>query len=57
MAVRLSQTRAVFNVWEMNDAELLAASARGDGDAFAVFYRRHLPTIVGYCLRVTGDLS
>lgn len=39
----------------MNDAELLAASARGDADAFAAFYRRHLPTVVGYCLRSTGN--
>jgi RNA polymerase sigma-70 factor (ECF subfamily) len=39
----------------MNDAELLTASARGDGDAFAVFYRRHLAEIVGYGLRATGS--
>lgn len=53
--MRPSQKRDAFNVWAMNDAELLAASAQGDGDAFACFYRRHLPTIVGYCLRATGS--
>ena len=39
----------------MNDAALLAASARGDADAFAVFYRRHLPLVVGFCARATAD--
>ena len=39
----------------MRDAELLAASARGDPDAFAVFYRRHLPRVLAYCLRETGS--
>lgn len=39
----------------MDDAELLAATARGDADAFAVFYRRHLAAVVGYARRATGD--
>jgi RNA polymerase sigma-70 factor, ECF subfamily len=39
----------------MDDASLLAASARGDADAFATFYRRHLPAVIGFCLRVTGS--
>jgi RNA polymerase sigma factor (sigma-70 family) len=37
------------------DGELLAAAAAGDGGAFAVFYRRHLPAVVGFLLRETGD--
>jgi RNA polymerase sigma factor (sigma-70 family) len=37
------------------DGELLAAAAGGDGSAFAVFYRRHLPAVVGFLLRETGD--
>jgi RNA polymerase sigma factor (sigma-70 family) len=39
----------------MEDAELLAAAVRGDADAFAAFYRRHLPAVVGFALRATGD--
>lgn len=39
----------------MDDEALLAASARGDADAFAAFYRRHLGLVVGFCLRATGD--
>jgi RNA polymerase sigma-70 factor, ECF subfamily len=39
----------------MDDAELLAATARGDADAFAAFYRRHLARVVAYALRATGD--
>jgi DNA-directed RNA polymerase specialized sigma24 family protein len=39
----------------MDDAELIAATARGDADAFAVLYRRHLPRVVGFGLRATGD--
>ena len=38
-----------------DDDELLARAARGDGDAFAYFYRRHLAAITGYLLRRTGD--
>jgi RNA polymerase sigma factor (sigma-70 family) len=40
---------------ERTDGELLAAVAAGDGAAFAVFYRRHLPSVVGYFVRETGD--
>ena len=39
----------------MDDAELIAATARGDADAFALLYRRHLPRVVGFALRATGD--
>ncbi len=38
-----------------SDGALLAAARRGDGAAFAVFYRRHLPAVVGFVLRETGD--
>jgi RNA polymerase sigma factor (sigma-70 family) len=37
------------------DGELLAAVVAGDGAAFATFYRRHLPTVVAYLQRETGD--
>lgn len=37
------------------DAALLAESARGDRDAFALFYRRHLPPVVSFLLRHSGD--
>lgn len=37
------------------DGELLVAAAAGDGGAFATFYRRHLPAVVGFLLRSTGD--
>lgn len=40
---------------ERTDGELLAEVAAGDGGAFAVFYRRHLPGVVGYLVRETGD--
>jgi RNA polymerase sigma factor (sigma-70 family) len=38
-----------------DDAALLAASGRGDREAFAHFYRRHLAPVVGFLLRETGD--
>jgi len=38
-----------------DDDELLARAARGDGDAFAHFYRRHLAAITSYLLRRPGD--
>jgi RNA polymerase sigma-70 factor (ECF subfamily) len=38
-----------------SDEWLLSAIADCDGDAFSVFYRRHLPRIVGYLLRETRD--
>jgi RNA polymerase sigma factor (sigma-70 family) len=39
----------------MEDDELLAATARGNADAFAAFYRRHLPRVVSFALHATGD--
>ena len=39
----------------MDDEGLLAATAAGDADAFAVFYRRHLALVVGFGVRATGD--
>ena len=38
-----------------SDRELLEAIARCDGEAFTVFYRRHLPSVVAYLIRETGD--
>jgi RNA polymerase sigma-70 factor (ECF subfamily) len=38
-----------------SDERLLAAIAARDGDAFSVFYRRHLPRTVGYLLGETRD--
>lgn len=38
-----------------DDADLLAATARGDVDAFDRFYRRHLPLVVSFCRRAAGD--
>ena len=40
---------------QMDDAELLAEAARGNRDAFATFYRRHLALVVAFCARATGD--
>jgi RNA polymerase sigma-70 factor (ECF subfamily) len=40
---------------ERTDGELLAAVAAGDGPAFAAFYRRHLPGVVGFLVGETGD--
>jgi RNA polymerase sigma-70 factor (ECF subfamily) len=37
-----------------DDAALLRAAAGGDDDAFAVFYRRHLPGVTRFHLRRTG---
>ena len=39
----------------MDESALLAATAVGDADAFAEFYRRHLALVVGFCSRATGD--
>lgn len=39
---------AVRERW--SDERLLGAVASCDGDAFSVFYRRHLPRTVGYLL-------
>src|SRR5579862_3956674 len=38
-----------------SDAELLAAIAACRGEAFAVFYRRHLPAVLAYLVRGTRD--
>ncbi|MGH2861208.1 MAG: RNA polymerase sigma factor [Solirubrobacteraceae bacterium] len=38
-----------------SDTQLLAAIAACDERAFSVFYRRHLATIVGWCVRRSGD--
>jgi RNA polymerase sigma factor (sigma-70 family) len=40
---------------QRTDGELLAAVVAGDGAAFALFYRRHLPAVVRFLLRETGD--
>jgi len=37
------------------DEALLEAAACGDDDAFAVFYRRHLPSVTGFFLRRVVD--
>lgn len=44
---------AVRERW--SDERLLGAIAACDGDAFSVFYRRHLPRTVGYLLGETRD--
>jgi hypothetical protein len=33
---------------EPTDQDLLAATAAGDGDAFAMFWRRHLRIVMGF---------
>lgn len=38
-----------------SDRMLLSAIAERDGDAFAVFYRRHLPSVLAYLMRETRD--
>jgi len=38
-----------------SDGELLAAVTARDGRAFATFYRRHLPDVVRFLVRETGD--
>jgi RNA polymerase sigma factor (sigma-70 family) len=40
---------------QRTDGELLSAVVKGDGASFATFYRRHLPTVVAFLLRETGD--
>jgi RNA polymerase sigma factor (sigma-70 family) len=37
------------------DGDLLKAVKRHDGAAFSVFYRRHLPSVVGFLMRETHD--
>ena len=38
-----------------SDDELLLATATGDAEAFAVFYRRHVGEVLGYLARWTGS--
>lgn len=38
-----------------SDDDLLAAIREGDGDAFAILYRRYLPSVLAFVLRETGD--
>ena len=38
-----------------HDDELLARFAGGDPDAFVAFYRQHLPAVLAFFLRRTGD--
>jgi RNA polymerase sigma-70 factor (ECF subfamily) len=40
---------------DLSDGELVVAAAGGDGDAFAVVYRRYLPLVLRWCLRETGN--
>ena len=40
---------------QWSDSALLSAIAARDGTAFAVFYRRHLPAVLAFLLRETGD--
>jgi RNA polymerase sigma factor (sigma-70 family) len=37
------------------DDDLLTRFAAGDPEAFVAFYRRHLPAVLGFFLRRTGD--
>lgn len=39
----------------MDDEQLLAATVRGDADAFARFYRRHLDLVIAFGMRATGN--
>src|SRR5450631_2436343 len=52
---RRHKTRSAAIRGTMDDAQLVAATAHGDAEAFAAFYRRHLPRVVGLALRATGD--
>lgn len=49
------ENRIMSAVSRDSDDELLVRASAGDGDAFASFYRRYLATVVGFCLRRTGD--
>lgn len=40
---------------EHDEAGLVRAAAGGDAAAFAVLYRRHLPAVLRWCLRETGN--
>lgn len=43
------------NRGQWSDERLLAAIAVNDGAAFSDFYRRHLPAVLAYLIRATGD--
>jgi RNA polymerase sigma factor (sigma-70 family) len=43
------------NRHQSSDAALLSAIAARDGAAFALFYRRHVPTVLAYLMRETHD--
>jgi RNA polymerase sigma factor (sigma-70 family) len=43
------------NRQQTSDAALLSAIAARDGAAFAMFYRRHVPTVLAYLMRETRD--
>jgi RNA polymerase sigma-70 factor, ECF subfamily len=47
--------RSPRNRQSSSDAALLSAIAARDGAAFAVFYRRHVPTVLAYLMRETRD--
>jgi RNA polymerase sigma factor (sigma-70 family) len=38
-----------------SDSDLLSAIASRDGAAFSIFYRRHLPAVLAFLIRETGD--
>jgi RNA polymerase sigma factor (sigma-70 family) len=38
-----------------SDGQLLGATRHGDGAAYSVFYRRHLPAVIRFLLRETRD--
>ncbi len=38
-----------------SDSDLLSAIAARDGAAFSIFYRRHLPAVLAFLMRETGD--
>lgn len=42
---------SIMEVVDHTDAELLAAAAAGDGDAFAAFFRRHVRAVTAYAVR------
>lgn len=52
---RRHNDRAAVNEQLMEDGELLAATVRGDAEAFATFYRKHLSLVIAFCLRSTGN--
>ena len=45
----------LVDVKRCTDEDLLARIATGDGGAFATFYDRHLPLLLAYLMRQTGD--